>query len=95
MELLKNVKKFIGLALVICIPLPIFFGDKPHEVWYALIAIACSFIGTGLIMGFDGYRTRPKNIGNMEDSGIKPDINQTWMVFFISMVITLLFANLF
>jgi hypothetical protein len=95
MKTLKIVKTFIGLALMIGMPLPLLFVDKPHEMWYALIAILCSFIGTGLNMGFKGFKTTPKYIGNTEDSGVKPQINQTWMMFFISMVITLLFANLF
>lgn len=95
MNFLKTVKLVIGLALMIGIPLPILFADKPHEMWYAIIALICSFLGTGLIMGFEGFKTMPKYIGNLEESEIKPEINQTWMVFFISSFITLLFANLF
>ena len=95
MKILNSVKIIIGLALMIGIPLPVLFANKPHEMWYALVAIVCSFFGTGLIMGFRGFKTRPMHIGNTEESGIKPQINQTWMIFFISMVITLFFANLF
>jgi hypothetical protein len=95
MKVLNSIKKIIGLALMIGIPLPILFADKPHEMWYAGVAILCSIIGTGFVMGFDGFKTRPEHIGNTEESGIKPRINQTWMMFFISLVITLLFANMF
>jgi hypothetical protein len=95
MKVLNSIKKVIGLALMIGIPLPILFADKPHEMWYAVIAILCSIIGTGFVMGFGGFKTRPEHIGNTEESGIKPKINQTWMMLFISLVITLLFANMF
>jgi hypothetical protein len=95
MKVVNKIKILIGMAMMIGIPLPILFVDKPHEMWYAVIALLCSFIGTGLVMGFDGFKTMPKHIGNTEESGVKPQINQTWMLFFISSFITLLFANMF
>lgn len=89
------VTKLIGLCLMIGIPFPILFANQEHQPWFAALALAFAFVGAGLTMGFGNYRTRPKHIGNFDRNNIKPDINQTWMTFFISAVINLIVANLF
>jgi hypothetical protein len=92
---MKIVKTFISLFLMVGALAPIIsvsFFNSEHRMILAPIAVLSAFIGTGLMYGFGGFRTMPKQIGNMDDTPVK--INQTWMVFFITLVCNLLFANL-
>ena len=94
MKVLKIFKIFISLFLMIGALVPILHFavfNEERNFWYAPIAILSAFMGTGLMFGFSGFRTEPKNIGNFDDS--RPQINQTWMVFYITLVFNLLFAN--
>jgi hypothetical protein len=94
---MKQIKTIIALFLMVGALAPVIsvsFFDSEHKVILAPIAILSAFIGTGLMFGFTNFRTRPKHIGNFDKDNIKPDINQTWMVFFITLVINLFFANL-
>jgi hypothetical protein len=92
---METLKKFFGLIFLIGLPFPLLFANYEHQIWFVLLAYLFSFVGTGLIFGFSNFRTRPTQIGNFDDDGIMPKINQTWMIFFISLVINLTVANLF
>lgn len=95
MKALNIIKIFISLFLIIGAINPILsvsMFEGQHDIILAPISILSSFIGVGLIFGFGNFRTLPKHIGNLDDTPVK--INQTWMVFFISLVFNLLFANL-
>jgi len=92
---MKNIKRILGLPLIIGMPFPILFADQDHQIWYAVLAYLFAFIGAGLTMGFSNYKTRPYHIGNMDSDNIQPKINQTWMIFFIALIINLTVANLF
>jgi hypothetical protein len=88
MEILK---KLLGMALLVGFINPIFFTN--YQQWYqGLACLLASFIGSGLIFGFGGYRVGPKAIGNAEKT---PVINQVWMMFFIGAVANLLWATLY
>jgi hypothetical protein len=92
---MKTIKRILGLPLMIGIPFPILFANQEHHPWFAALAFAFAFIGTGLTMGFSNFKTKPTHIGNFDEDGVKPSINQTWVVFFISLIIDLTVANLF
>ena len=97
MNLLKTITVIISLFLMVralCPVISVSFFESEHRVILTPIAILSAFVGTGLMFGFSNYRTRPKHIGNFDKDNIKPDINQTWMVFFITLIINLFFANL-
>jgi hypothetical protein len=88
---MKVIKKLFGMALLVGFINPIFFADNQH--WYQGFAgLLASFIGSGLLYGFGGYRVGPKKIGNAESM---PQINQVWMMFFIGAVANLLWATLY
>lgn len=78
----------------VCPILSVYLYESEHRVIFTPIAVLSAFIGTGLMFGFSNFRTKPKHIGNFDKDNIKPDINQTWMMFFITLIINLLFANL-
>lgn len=95
MKLLKALKIFIALFLIIGAVIPIIstlFFDGEHRTLFIPISFVSSFFGVGLMFGFENFRTLPKHIGNLDNTPVK--INQTWMVFFISLIITLLVSNL-
>lgn len=92
---MKTLKRILGLPLIIGIPFPILFADKDHQMWYVVLAYLFAFIGAGLTMGFSNFKTRPYHIGNFDEDGVKPQINQTWIIFFIALIINLTVANLF
>lgn len=97
MKALHILKVFISLFLMVgavCPILSVSFFDEGHSVLFAPISVLSAFIGTGLMFGFTNYRTLPKHIGNLDKDGVIPKINQTWMVFFITLAINLFFANL-
>jgi hypothetical protein len=88
---MKIVKNLLGMALLVGFINPIFFTDK--QQWFQGFAcLLASFIGSGLIFGFNGYAVAPKKIGNAE---LMPEINQVWMMFFIGAVANLLWATLY
>ena len=88
---MKVIKNLIGMALLVGLINPFVFTN--HQQWYqGFVCLLASFIGSGLIFGFDGYRVAPKKIGNADE---KPIINQVWMMFFIGAVANLLFATLY
>ncbi len=97
MKALNILKVFISLFLMVGALCPILsvsvFNDE-HSVLFAPISVLSAFIGTGLMFGFGNYRTRPQHIGNFDSDGVIPKINQTWMMFFITLSINLFFANL-
>ena len=89
--MMKTIKNLIGMALLVGLINPIIFTN--HQQWYQGFAcLLASFIGSGLIFGFDGYTVGPKKIGNPESM---PVINQVWMMFFIGAVANLLWATLY
>jgi hypothetical protein len=88
---MKQVKKIFGMALLVGLINPIAFTN--NQQWYQGFAcLLAAFIGSGLIFGFGEYRVAPKKIGNAESM---PQINQTWMFFFIGAVANLLFATMY
>ncbi len=91
---MKQIKAIIGMFFMIGMPFPILFHSWQHQTWFTILAYLFAFIGTGIVHGFGNYRTRPEHIGNFDSDGIRPKINQTWMMFFISLVINLTVANL-
>jgi hypothetical protein len=96
MKLTTALKMLIALPLIIGFPCPLISAEllqMNHAVWFTPICYASAFIGVGLVFGFQTYYPRPKMIGNLNQD-IKPQINQTWVVFFISLICNLTFANL-
>ena len=92
----KLPKIFLAMLLLIGAPCPIIsaeFMDMGHAVWFTPLCYMSAFTGTALIFGLSSFRDRPKHIGNVDQS-IKPKINQTWAVFFISLIFNLTAANL-
>jgi hypothetical protein len=92
---MRIVKIFLSLILIVGMVCPILSAevfDMEHRVIFAPISVLCAFFGTGILLGFSGFKTRPKGIGNFDNSDT--EINQTWAVFFIALIINLLFANL-
>jgi hypothetical protein len=88
---MKEAKKLIGMGFLVGLINPIAFTN--HQQWYqGFVCLLASFIGSGLIFGFDGYRVNPKKIGNADAT---PQINQVWMMFFIGAVANLLFATMY
>ena len=88
---MKIFKNLIGMAFSIGFIHPIFFAD--NQYWFQGFAgLLASFIGSGLIFGFKGYAVNPKKIGNPE---LMPEINQTWIMFFIGAVANLLWATMY
>lgn len=93
---MKILKILFALPLLIGMPIPIIsitYYNNEHSVIFTPIAIACAFIGTSLIYGTNDFIHEPKCIGNI-DKKIMPVINQNWMMFFITLIINLLVANL-
>lgn len=97
MSKIINVPKiFLAMLLLIGAPCPIISAellDMGHAIWFTPICFVSAFIGTSIIFGASSFRDRPMNIGNV-DQTIRPKINQTWAVFFISLVFNLTAANL-
>jgi hypothetical protein len=88
---MKIFKNLIGMAFSIGFIHPIFFPD--NQYWFQGFAgLLASFIGSGLLFGFQGYKVNPRRIGNADEM---PVINQTWMFFFIGAVANLLWATLY
>jgi hypothetical protein len=93
---MKPLKIFASLLLMIGFPiavLSVFAFDGEHSVWFIPVAFICAFTGTALVFGLSGFKNKPKYIGNIND-GTLPEINQNWAVFFITLIINLLIANL-
>jgi len=88
-------KRLLSLPFLIGVPFPILFANWDHQVWFTALAYVFAFIGAGLNMGFKGFKTGPKFIGNVSEDGIMPIINQTWIIFLISLIVNLTVANLF
>ena len=88
---MEVLKKIFGMALLVGFINPIAFTN--HQQWYQGFAcLLASFIGSGLIFGFNGYAVGPKAIGNADKM---PVINQVWMFFFIGAVANLFWATLY
>ena len=88
---MEVLKKLFGMALLVGFINPIAFTNE--QQWYQGFAcLLASFIGSGLIFGFNGYAVAPKAIGNADKM---PVINQNWMFFFIGAVANLLWATLY
>ena len=92
---MKKVRRILSLPFLIGLPFPILFASTEHQVWFTALAYAFAFIGAGLAMDFKEFKTEPKHIGNVPEDGIMPIINQTWIIFFISLIVNLTVANLF
>ena len=92
---MKQVKWLFGAAFMIGLPFPILLTDCPHQWWFAFVALASAFIGSGIIFGFKNYKTELKYFGDLSDTPRDPKINQVWMGFFIAAVINLFWANLY
>jgi hypothetical protein len=91
---MKKLKWLIGTAFMIGLPFPIVLTDYPHQWWFAFVALANAFIGSGIVFGFKNYAIELKYFGDMEGK-YDPKINQVWMGFFIAAVINLFWANLY
>ena len=88
---MKTIKNLLGMALLVGFINPIAFTN--HQQWYQGVAgLLASFIGSGLIFGFEAYSVCPKKIGNAD---AMPVIKQVWMMFFIGAVANLLWATLY
>ena len=88
---MKEAKKLIGMGLLVGFINPVFFSD--NQQWYQGFAcLLAAFIGGGLLFSFKDYAVAPKKIGNSDEA---PQINQTWMFFFIGAVANLLWATLY
>ena len=86
---MKVLKNLLGMALLVGLINPFVFTN--HQQWYqGFVCLLASFIGSGLLYGFKGYKVNPKKIGNVDAT---PQINQVWMMFFIGAVVNLLFAT--
>lgn len=97
MKILEKIKIIISLMLIVGFVSPIlsvYFFNEEHSILFAPISLVTSFIGTGLLFGFSNFRTLPKHIGNFDKDNVVPKINQTWIIFFISLILNLFFANL-
>lgn len=84
------------MILLVGIPCPVISAellDIGHAIWFTPICYVCAFTGTAMIFGLSSFRDRPRHIGNV-DLAIRPKINQTWAVFFISLIFNLTMANL-
>ena len=95
-KILKVPKIFLAMLLMIGAPCPIISAellDMGHAVWFTPICFVSAFGGVALIFGVESFKKWPKFIGNV-DNVTKPDINQTWAVFFISLIFNLTLANL-
>jgi hypothetical protein len=95
-KIIKVPKIFLAMLLIIGAPCPIISAellDMQHAVWFAPICFVSAFIGVALIFGVESFKDKPKWIGNIGESTM-PHINQTWAVFFISLIANLTFANL-
>lgn len=92
---MKIVKWFIGAAFMIGIPFPVLLTDHPHRWWFAFVALADAFIGSGIVFGFKNYKTELHYFGDTSENPRNPEINQVWMGFFIAAVINLFWANLY
>lgn len=93
---MKIVKILIALPLMIGIPIPIISTEllnNQHSILFAPLSIVFAFVGTALIYGISDFKQEPRCIGNL-DKKIMPVINQNWMIFFITLIINLLVANL-
>jgi hypothetical protein len=94
---MKTVKTIIGLILMIGIPQVIISTellDMGHSLLFTPLSYLNAYIGTALLFGREGFKDRPKHIGNMDNNQTKPVINQNWAVLFISLVINLTVSNL-
>jgi hypothetical protein len=88
---MKVIKNLLGMSFSIGFINPVFFPD--NQYWFQGFAgLLASFIGSGLLFGFQGYKVNPRRIGNAAEM---PVINQTWMFFFIGAVANLLWATLY
>jgi hypothetical protein len=92
---MKQVKWLIGAAFMVGMPFPILLTDYPHQWWFAFVALASAFIGSGIIFGFSKYKTLIQHFGDLSDTPLNPKINQVWLGFFISAVINLFWANMY
>jgi hypothetical protein len=94
---MKKIRRILSIPFLLGMFFPIFFAnsEEGHKMWFAALAYLFAFIGAGLAMDFKEFKVKPKHIGNFPESGIMPIINQTWMLFYISLVINLTVANLF
>lgn len=94
---MKKLKRILSLPFLLGMFFPILFAnsEEGHQVWFAGLAYIFAFIGAGLSMDFKEFKIEPKHIGNLPKDGIMPIINQTWIIFFISLIINLTVANLF
>lgn len=95
-SIIKIPKIFLSMALMIGVPCPVISAellDMGHAVWFTPICFVSAFVGTASIFGIDTFKDKPKWIGNVDQS-IMPHINQTWAVFFISLIFNLTVANL-
>jgi hypothetical protein len=96
-KIIKVPKIFLAITLMIGAPCPIISAElleMGHKVWFVPICYVSAFIGTALIFGASSFRDRPMYIGNVDGNYTKPKINQTWAVFFISLIANLTMANL-
>lgn len=94
---LHTVKVLFALLLMVGVPivgLSVGVLDMGHAVWLTPICYLDAFLGTALLFGLQGFKSRPKFIGNIDNNRTMPVINQNWAVFFITLIINLTIANL-
>jgi len=94
---MKVVKIFLSLAFMVGLPQVIISSellDYGHSLLFTPLSFLNAFIGTALTYGTVGFKTAPKGIGNIDNNKTVPQINQTWAMFFISLIANLTVSNL-
>ena len=94
---MKYAKIILSLILMIGVPQVIISTellDMGHSLLFTPLSYFNAFVGTALTFGLEGFKDRPKHIGNIDNNQTVPKINQNWIVFFITLIINLTVSNL-
>ncbi len=91
---MKHIKIFGGLFCLVGLPVVLAsaLNGYEHAPWLAVVAIVSAICGVLVFCGRDGFIHTPKFIGNLDCE--YPQINQTYAMLFVALVINLLIANL-
>jgi len=91
---MKQIKIFAGLFCLVGLPVVLAsaLNKYEHAPWLAVVAIVSSICGVLIFCGRDGFIHSPKFIGNLNVD--YPQINQTYAMLFVALIINLLVANL-
>lgn len=91
---MRIIKIFAGLFCLVGLPvvLATALNGFEHAPWLAVVAIVSAVCGVLVFCGSDGFIHSPKFIGNLDVD--YPQINQTYAMLFVALIINLLIANL-